>query len=284
VKIFLRNIFFLLTAIGLLIAVGCAVDENGSGSSSSGTITLTGDSSSIGDVASSEEASSISSTPFGDTGGVSDPYLTAEVYDVTVTNGNATTDNFSETPITDVKLFSKTINVPIRAYTDGFPGIANKIEYFGIKYTGEIVAPESGTYTFLIVCDDGVSMSLGNTALSFTKITRGDAYWESAYNFCDDPAKAQGFREAGWPWLYDSKGTVTLDDDEGQYLQKSVGANINAQHPAGMYMATINLTAGEKYSFLLKYFQGPKVQIACTLKVVIPSTTTSELFNIDNFK
>lgn len=89
--------------------------------------------------------------PFGSTQEM-DNSLLAKVFEVP-DNGNSVNE------ITDNQLgndfYSKEINVPERSFSEGFPGITDRYEWFGIIYSGQITAPITGKYTFKITCDDG---------------------------------------------------------------------------------------------------------------------------------
>ncbi len=130
--------------------------------------------------------------------------------------------------ITDAQLgenfYAKEINVPKRSFSEGFPGITDRFEWFGIVYEGQITAPVDGTYKFTIQCDDGAVLWIGGT-----KVVDGDGV-----------------------------------------------------HATQTYQGSIELTAGETYSFLLKYFQGPRYEITLVLKNQIPGEA-EKLFNSDDY-
>jgi hypothetical protein len=51
--------------------------------------------------------------------------------------------------------FTDHINVPPRRFTEGFPGIEDKVEWFAIRYTGAFKVRHTGVYTFRLHSDDG---------------------------------------------------------------------------------------------------------------------------------
>jgi hypothetical protein len=89
--------------------------------------------------------------PFGSTQEIPDS-LTVNVYDVPVYNN--TVDNINGDPLGEA-FYAKEINIPTRAFEEGFPGVTDKFEWFGVVYEGTIIAPATGTYTFKITSDDG---------------------------------------------------------------------------------------------------------------------------------
>lgn len=63
-------------------------------------------------------------------------------------------------------LYTSTIDVAPRRFDSGFPGIPNRTEWFGIKYTGEFYVHRAGIYKFRAVADDGVALMVdGRTVL-----------------------------------------------------------------------------------------------------------------------
>jgi hypothetical protein len=47
------------------------------------------------------------------------------------------------------------INVPPRRFKRGFPGVEDRVEWFGIDYSGRFEVRATGYYTFRLVSDDG---------------------------------------------------------------------------------------------------------------------------------
>lgn len=160
--------------------------------------------------------------PFGSTQEMENSLL-AKVYEVPNKGWDTKISD-----ITDIQLgndfYAKEINVPERSFSEGFPGITDRFEWFGIVYEGQITAPVDGTYTFIIQCDDGAVLWIGGT-----KVVNGDGV-----------------------------------------------------HPTTTYQGSIDLTAGETYSFLLKYFQGPRYHITLVLKNKMPGEDI-KLFNSDDY-
>lgn len=111
--------------------------------------------------------------PFGSTQEM-DNSLLAEVFIVTDKGWSTRVSDITETQLGD-DFYSKEINVPERSFSEGFPGITDRFEYFGIVYTGQIKAPYSGTYTFKITCDDGAVLWINGI-----KVVDGDGVHATA--------------------------------------------------------------------------------------------------------
>ncbi len=62
-------------------------------------------------------------------------------------------------------LYSRTLDVPSRNFTSGFPGITNRFEWFAIRYTGTLHVPADAAYGFRIVSDDGAKVSIDDKLL-----------------------------------------------------------------------------------------------------------------------
>jgi hypothetical protein len=97
--------------------------------------------------------------PFGSTTEM-DVSLAVKVYEVKNKGWRTTTANFLLDNQLGDEFFTKEINVPTRAFDEGFPGITNRFEWFGLIYEGTIKAPATGTYTFKITSDDGAYLAI----------------------------------------------------------------------------------------------------------------------------
>jgi outer membrane protein OmpA-like peptidoglycan-associated protein len=51
------------------------------------------------------------------------------------------------------------------AFTQGFPGVTNRFEWFAVDYQGRIDAPRAGTYGFRLGSDDGSILSIDGTVV-----------------------------------------------------------------------------------------------------------------------
>ena len=58
----------------------------------------------------------------------------------------------------DGVIYAEKLDVPEREFTEGFPGVTNRFEWFGIVYTGRIQIANKGKYHFHAVSDDGVML------------------------------------------------------------------------------------------------------------------------------
>lgn len=52
-------------------------------------------------------------------------------------------------------IYTDRIDVPVRDFTEGFPGVTNRFEWFGVLYTGRFYTPAAGTYAWTLKSDDG---------------------------------------------------------------------------------------------------------------------------------
>jgi PA14 domain len=59
-------------------------------------------------------------------------------------------------------LYTEYLNIPPRDFTDGFPGITNRFEWFAIDYTGRFWIEKPGKYQFALVSDDGSKLYIDN--------------------------------------------------------------------------------------------------------------------------
>jgi hypothetical protein len=59
-------------------------------------------------------------------------------------------------------LYTSTLNIPSRDFTEGFPGITNRFEWFAIDYTGRFWIEKPGKYRFSLISDDGSKLYIDN--------------------------------------------------------------------------------------------------------------------------
>jgi hypothetical protein len=53
------------------------------------------------------------------------------------------------------KIYVSTLNIPLRDFTEGFPGVTKREEWFAIDYTGRFWIEKPGLYRFALTSDDG---------------------------------------------------------------------------------------------------------------------------------
>jgi hypothetical protein len=53
------------------------------------------------------------------------------------------------------KIYVSTLNVPLRNFTEGFPGVTKREEWFAIDYSGRFWIDKPGLYRFALTSDDG---------------------------------------------------------------------------------------------------------------------------------
>ncbi|MDX2054597.1 MAG: PA14 domain-containing protein [Polyangiaceae bacterium] len=51
--------------------------------------------------------------------------------------------------------YTNSLNIPKRPFTQGFPGISDRFEWFAIDYNGKFTVRQSGKYVFRVASDDG---------------------------------------------------------------------------------------------------------------------------------
>ncbi len=58
------------------------------------------------------------------------------------------------------KIYVSTLNVPLRDFTEGFPGVTKRQEWFAIDYTGRFWIQKPGLYRFALTSDDGSRLDI----------------------------------------------------------------------------------------------------------------------------
>jgi hypothetical protein len=75
--------------------------------------------------------------------------------------------------------FTHELNISPRDFSEGFPGVNNRFEWFAIRYDGTFSVKTDGVYDFRIVSDDGAkvyvdnALLIDNDGLHATKSTNG---------------------------------------------------------------------------------------------------------------
>jgi outer membrane protein OmpA-like peptidoglycan-associated protein len=68
--------------------------------------------------------------------------------------GTVKLKNFDSLPSTG-SVFTDKWDIPSRSFTEGFPGVTNRYEWFSLTYQGSIYIPTTGRYSFRLSSDDG---------------------------------------------------------------------------------------------------------------------------------
>jgi PA14 domain-containing protein len=55
-------------------------------------------------------------------------------------------------------IYTPFLNVPPQSFSNGFPGVTNRYEFFGIDYTAQIWISAAGIYRFSLLSDDGADL------------------------------------------------------------------------------------------------------------------------------
>lgn len=58
------------------------------------------------------------------------------------------------------KVYAETLDIAPRKFSDGFPGLTDRFEWFAIRYRGVFVAEKSGVHLFKLLSDDGSKLYL----------------------------------------------------------------------------------------------------------------------------
>jgi len=53
------------------------------------------------------------------------------------------------------KIYVSSLNIPLRDFTEGFPGVTKRLEWFAIEYTGRFWIEKPALYGFALTSDDG---------------------------------------------------------------------------------------------------------------------------------
>ncbi len=62
-------------------------------------------------------------------------------------------------------IWASRLNVPPRHWSDGFPGITERFEWFAINYTGRFWIDKPGRYSFALLSDDGSKLYIDDNLI-----------------------------------------------------------------------------------------------------------------------
>lgn len=62
-------------------------------------------------------------------------------------------------------IYTKELNIPRRSWTNGFPGVTDRFEWFGIEYKATFTVEKAGRYTFTLLSDDGAKLFIDDKLL-----------------------------------------------------------------------------------------------------------------------
>jgi PA14 domain len=57
-------------------------------------------------------------------------------------------------------IYAKGLNILPRDFTEGFPGITDRVEWFALDFTGRFYVSKPGNYRFALASDDGSKLSI----------------------------------------------------------------------------------------------------------------------------
>jgi len=64
-------------------------------------------------------------------------------------------------------LFAREVNISPRRFEQGFPGVSDRVEWFGVRYSGTFRLASAGEYRFRVLADDGARLVIdGHTVVS----------------------------------------------------------------------------------------------------------------------
>ena len=110
------------------------------------------------------------SLAFGDKNWISDG-LEGKIY--FLPEGTSKLPSSFDTTNVQGSIYTKTLNVPERSWSNGFPGVSDRFEWFAIEYKGEFKPAKAGLYTFRLVSDDGSKLFIDDSLVINNDGTHG---------------------------------------------------------------------------------------------------------------
>jgi outer membrane protein OmpA-like peptidoglycan-associated protein len=86
--------------------------------------------------------------------------LKGSIYFIEETTENMPADLEKRKPVGAI--YTSRLDIPVREFSQGFPGVTNRFEYFGIIYKGVFEIENDGNYTWRLSSDDGSILWIDN--------------------------------------------------------------------------------------------------------------------------
>lgn len=90
---------------------------------------------------------------FGDKARTAANQLEGKIY--YLAEGTEALPDFAKFKPIEGSIYTDALNIEPRSFEEGFPGIADRIEWFALAYTGKFGVKRAGQYTFALLSDDG---------------------------------------------------------------------------------------------------------------------------------
>jgi hypothetical protein len=81
---------------------------------------------------------------------------------------------FDTMPALKTLIYAKSIDIPDRDWSEGFPGLRDRFEYFGIRYRGNFQVLKEGRYNFRLISDDGSKLIIDDSMVVNNDGVHGD--------------------------------------------------------------------------------------------------------------
>ena len=82
--------------------------------------------------------------------------------------------DFDTMPSLSTRIYTKSLNIPDRDWSEGFPGLRGRFEYFGIQYKGNFKVGKEDSFTFRMVSDDGSKLYIDDSLVVDNDGIHGD--------------------------------------------------------------------------------------------------------------
>jgi len=73
--------------------------------------------------------------------------------------------DFEKTKPAGPPIYTSSLNLPPQSFTEGFPGVTKRNEWFAIDYTGRFWINDPGAYKFALLSDDGAKLYIDDQVI-----------------------------------------------------------------------------------------------------------------------
>jgi outer membrane protein OmpA-like peptidoglycan-associated protein len=78
-------------------------------------------------------------------------------------------------------IYTQTLNYPVRSFNEGFPGVTDRYEWFGIVYSGLIEITTPGDYKWKLISDDGSRLWIDDKEIINNDGIHGESVVEGSF-------------------------------------------------------------------------------------------------------
>ena len=181
------------------------------------------------------------------------------------------------------KVYTSSLNIPERAWSEGFPGVRGINEWFGIDYRGNFTVKQDGKYTFRLSSDDGSKLYIDDKLIINNDGTHPTSSKSGTIELSTSIHKINVQYFQGPRYHIALQLFVAFEDNQevlfpGDDLEVETPPEIRFVRPTkGGYQVMLDVEYGEPFFAEVYYDQAPDVDIEKIQLIFIPASEPEEI-------